>query len=116
MSVRVKRVYEKAGKADGYRILVDRLWPRGLNKSEAQIDQWLKEIAPSTRLRKWFRHDPGRRKEFKTKYWAELDNCREEVEKLAQRARRRTVTLLFSAKDTEYNNAVALKEYIEQLL
>ena len=97
-------------------MLVDRLWPRGLKKSEARIDEWLREIAPSTALRKWFKHDPGRWKEFKEKYSAELDDHREQVEKLAREARKRTITLLFSARDTEHNNAVALKEYIEQLM
>ena len=115
MSVQVKRVYDERAKTDGYRVLVDRLWPRGLTKKEAQIDEWLKEIAPSTTLRKSFGHDPGKWTEFKKKYWAELDDCRDQVEKLARDARRRSVTLLFGARDTKYNNAVALKEYIEQL-
>jgi len=97
-------------------VLVDRLWPRGLKKSEARIDEWLREIAPSTALRKWFKHDPDKWKEFKKKYSAELDDHREQVEKLAREARKRTITLLFSARDTEHNNAVALKEYIEQLM
>ena len=116
MGVRVKRVYDQPAKADGYRVLVDRLWPRGLKKSEARIDEWLREIAPSTALRKWFKHDPDKWKEFKKKYSAELDDHREQVEKLAREARKRTITLLFSARDTEHNNAVALKEYIEQLM
>jgi len=97
-------------------MLVDRLWPRGLKKSEARIDEWLREIAPSTALRKWFKHDPDKWKEFKKKYSAELDDHREQVEKLVREARKRTITLLFSARDTEHNNAVALKEYIEQLM
>ena len=109
MGVRVKRVYEEPAKADGRRVLVDRIWPRGLKKAEARVDEWLKEIAPSTGLRKWFGHDPARWKEFKKRYAAEQDDQR-----LAQEARKRTVTLLFSAKDTEQNNAVALKEYIER--
>jgi len=116
VGVRVKRVYDLPAKADGYRMLVDRLWPRGLKKSEARIDEWLREIAPSTALRKWFKHDPDKWKEFKKKYSAELDDHREQVEKLAREARKRTITLLFSARDTEHNNAVALKEYIEQLM
>src|SRR5205085_3110032 len=109
------RVYDEPAKSDGCRVLVDRLWPRGLKKNEAHIHEWLKEIAPSTKLRKRFGHDPGKWKEFKKKYWAELNEHRKEVEKLAQEARRRSVTLLFSAKDTEHNNAVALNEYLEQL-
>jgi len=116
VGVRVKRVYDQPAKADGYRVLVDRLWPRGLKKSEARIDEWLREIAPSTALRKWFKHDPDKWKEFKKKYSAELDDHREQVEKLVREARKRTITLLFSARDTEHNNAVALKEYIEQLM
>ena len=116
MGVRVKRVYDQPAKADGYRVLVDRVWPRGLKKSEARIDEWLREIAPSTALRKWFKHDPDKWKEFKKKYSAELDDHREQVEKLVREARKRTITLLFSARDTEHNNAVALKEYIEQLM
>ena len=116
MGVRVKRVYDQPAKADGYRMLVDRLWPQGLKKSEARIDEWLREIAPSTALRKWFKHDPDKWKEFKKKYSAELDDHREQVEKLVREARKRTITLLFSARDTEHNNAVALKEYIEQLM
>jgi uncharacterized protein YeaO (DUF488 family) len=95
-------------------VLVDRVWPRGLTKKEAQIDDWLKEIAPSTRLRKWFGHDPARWNEFKKRYAAELNDQHEQVEKLAREARKRTVTLLFGAKDIEHNNAVALKEHIEE--
>ena len=114
VSIRLKRVYDKPAKADGRRVLVDRIWPRGLKKNEARIDQWLKEIAPSTQLRKWFAHDPGKWREFKKRYSAELDDQREQVEQLARGAKKRTVTLLFGAKDTEHNNAVALKEYIER--
>jgi len=115
VSGRVKRVYDEPTKSDGRRVLVDHLWPRGLKKNEAQIDEWLKEIAPSTRLRKWFGHDPARWKEFKKKYAAELDGQRDQVEKLAREASKRRITLLFSAKDTQHNNAVALKDYIEKL-
>ena len=113
--MRVKRVYDKPAKSDGYRVLVDRLWPRGLKKSDAQLHDWLKEIAPSTRLRKWFGHDPARWTEFKERYAVELDDQREQLERLAQEARKRTVTLLFSAKDIEHNNAVALKKYLQRL-
>jgi uncharacterized protein YeaO (DUF488 family) len=114
MRIRLKRIYDKPARADGRRVLVDRVWPRGLTKEETQIDDWLKEIAPSTRLRKWFGHDPARWKEFKRRYANELDHRREQVERLAQQASKRTVTLLFGAKDIEHNNAVALKEYIEK--
>jgi uncharacterized protein YeaO (DUF488 family) len=115
VSIRVKRVYEKPAKADGRRVLVDRIWPRGLSKQEARIDEWLKEIAPSAKLRKWFRHDPARWNEFKKRYAAELDDRREQMERLARESHKRTVTLLFGAKDIEHNNAVALKECIERL-
>jgi uncharacterized protein YeaO (DUF488 family) len=114
VSIRLKRVYDKPTKADGRRVLVDRIWPRGLKKNEARIDQWLKEIAPSAKLRKRFRHDPDRWKEFKKRYAAELDDQRENVEQLARASEKCTVTLLFGAKDTKHNNAVALKEYIER--
>jgi uncharacterized protein YeaO (DUF488 family) len=114
MGFRLKRVYDKPAKADGRRMLVDRVWPRGLTKEEARIDDWLKEIAPSTRLRKWFGHDPARWIEFKKRYATELKAQLEPVEQLAQQAKKRTVTLLFGAKDIEHNNAVALKEYIEK--
>jgi uncharacterized protein YeaO (DUF488 family) len=112
VSIRLKRVYDKPPKADGRRVLVDRIWPRAMKKKEARIDEWLKEIAPSTRLRKWFGHDPARWKEFKKRYSAELDDQRKRVEELAETAKKRRITLLFGAKDTEHNNAVALKEYI----
>jgi uncharacterized protein YeaO (DUF488 family) len=115
VSIRLKRVYEKPARADGRRVLVDRIWPRGLTKREARIDEWLKEIAPSAKLRKWFGHDPARWKEFKKRYAAELDDRREQVEALARECKKRTVTLLFGAKDPKHNNAVALKDYIERL-
>jgi len=115
VSIRVKRVYDEPVKDDGHRVLVDRLWPRGLTKREAQIDEWLKEIAPSTALRKWYKHDSDKWKEFKKKYAGELDEHRQQLEKLACEARKRTVTFLFSAKDIERNNAVALREYVEKL-
>ena len=112
MGFRLKRVYDNPAKADGRRVLVDRLWPRSLTKKEARLDDWLKEIAPSTQLRKWFGHDPARWTEFKKRYAAELEGQREQVEQLARQARKRTVTLLFAAKDIEHNNAAALKEHI----
>ncbi len=114
MSLKIKRVYDKPSRADGRRVLVDRVWPRGLTKKQAQVDDWLKEIAPSARLRKWFGHDPARWTEFKKRYAKELNDQREQIEKLAQVTRKRTVTLLFGAKDLEHNNAMALKEHIEK--
>ena len=115
MSFRLKRVYDDPAKPDGWRVLVDRVWPRGLTKREAKIDDWLKEVAPSTRLRKWFGHDPARWVEFKNRYTAELKDHRGPLDQLAHKAKGRTITLLFGAKDVEHNNAVALKEYIEKL-
>lgn len=115
MGVQLKRVYDKPAKADGRRILVDRIWPRGLKKKYARIDEWFKEVAPTTGLRKWFGHDPSRWEEFKKRYFRELDNHRERVQQLVRESKKRTVTLLFGAKDTEHNNAVALKEYLEKL-
>jgi uncharacterized protein YeaO (DUF488 family) len=115
VSIRLKRAYEKPARADGRRVLVDRIWPRGLTKREARIDEWLKEIAPSAKLRKWFGHDPARWKEFKKRYAAELDDQRDQIEHLARATKQRPVALLFGAKDTRHNNAVALKDYIERL-
>ena len=111
-SVKIKRVYERVSPDDGKRILVDRLWPRGLTKEEAHIDEWFKEIAPSDELRRWFSHDPSKWQEFKDRYKRELQGKREEIERIRKEADKGTVTLLFSAKDTEYNNAVVLKEVI----
>ena len=115
MSIRLKRVYDKPAKSDGHRVLIDRLWPRGVKKNQARSDQWLKDIAPSTKLRKRFGHDPSRWMEFKKRYAEELENHCEQMEQLAREARKRTTTLLFGAKDCEHNNAVALKEHIEKL-
>src|ERR1700756_4449056 len=114
MEIHLKRVYESPSRSDGCRILVDRLWPRGLRKEEVQIDLWLKEVAPSAELRKWFGHDPAKWQEFKKRYFAELDNRAPLVGKLTGRAERSVVTLLYGAKDPKHNNAVALQEYIEQ--
>jgi uncharacterized protein YeaO (DUF488 family) len=115
VGVRLKRVYDKPAKADGRRVLVDRIWPRGLTKKEARIDDWVKEIAPSDRLRKWFGHDPARWEEFNRRYATELSKRRGQVEQLAREAEKRTVTLLFGAKDINHNNAVALMEYLQRL-
>lgn len=115
MGIRLKRIYDKPDKTDGRRVLVDRLWPRGLTQKEARIDDWLKEIAPSAELRKWFRHEPTRWKEFKRRYASELKDHSDKLEQLAEDAKKGTVTLLFAAKDTKHNNAVALKELIEKL-
>ncbi len=114
MSIRIKRVYEPPAVEDGFRVLIDHLWPRGVKKEVAAVDEWLKEIAPSTGLRKWFSHDPEKWKEFKRRYFSELDEKREIVAKLAKKAEMKTVTLVFSSKEERFNNAVALKEYLER--
>lgn len=107
--IKIKRVYDPPIKEDGFRILVDRLWPRGLSKDKAKVDLWLRDIAPSNELRKWFAHDPKKWKEFENRYKAELKNKKEFVSKikLAEKEKR-IVTLVYSAKDLEHNNAVAL--------
>ncbi len=113
MAVQIKRVYERPAKGDGFRVLIDHLWPRGMKKEDAAIDEWLKAIAPSTALRKWFGHDPEKWEEFKRRYFSELAENREAVAKLADRTKAETVTLVFSSKEERFNNAVALKEYLE---
>lgn len=114
MRLAVKRVYEEAAPADGKRVLVDRVWPRGLRKEDAAVDVWLKDIAPSTALRKWFGHDPARWEEFQARYGSELDANAEATGTLLELARHGPVTLLFSARDTEHNNARALRSYLER--
>jgi uncharacterized protein YeaO (DUF488 family) len=115
MTIKLKRAYEPATKADGTRVLVDRLWPRGVSKKAARIDHWLKEIAPSAELRKWFDHDPAKWAKFRAKYFRELDANGEVVDQLRAFARRGTVTLVFAAKDEEHNDAVALQEYLASI-
>jgi uncharacterized protein YeaO (DUF488 family) len=113
MSFKIKRAYENSSRADGFRVLVDRIWPRGVSKEEARIDQWLKEVAPSTALRKWFRHDPARWGEFERRYFAKLDAQRVALDDLRKLAACSTVTLVFGAKDAKHNQATALKTYLE---
>ncbi len=112
-TVKTKRVYDEPLPDDGVRVLVDRVWPRGLSKEKVQADKWLKEAAPSTELRKWFGHDPEKWDEFRERYSAELDDKPELVEELREEIRSSTVTLLYSAKDTEHNQAVALRDYLQ---
>jgi len=112
MVIKLKRAYDKPEPDDGFRILVDRLWPRGVSKNSAQIDLWLKETAPSTALRKWFGHDPAKWIKFRDRYFRELEKNREAVEKLLEQAHRGPVTLVYGAKDQEHNDAIALKEYL----
>jgi len=111
---KIKRVYDPVSVDDGKRILVDRLWPRGINKEKAHIDEWLKEISPSHELRKWYSHDPAKWAEFKKRYKQELAGETEMLKKIKAEARKQTVTLLFSSKELELNNAVALKEILGQ--
>ena len=112
----VKRVYEPAARGDGTRLLVERLWPRGMKKESVKADGWLKDVAPSDALRRWFGHDPARWNEFCRRYWVELDAREEEWHPIQKAAGRGTVTLLYSARDTEHNNALALKAYLEMYL
>ena len=111
--IRIKRIYEEPSADDGVRILVDRLWPRGVRKAEAQVDCWLKDIGASTALRKWFGHDPARWDEFRARYFEELDQKPAVVKELRTTAAKKKITLLFGARDRRYNNAVCLREYLE---
>jgi uncharacterized protein YeaO (DUF488 family) len=113
MIIKLKRAYEAPESGDGSRVLVDRLWPRGISKDSARIDLWLKEIAPSAELRKWFGHDPSKWAAFRDRYVRELENNPEAVGRLREQLRRSTVTLVYGAKDEEHNDAVVLREYLE---
>ncbi len=113
--IQIKRVYDEVAESDGSRILVDRLWPRGLSKDKAKVEVWLKDIAPSDELRKWFGHDPEKWNEFKHRYFEELKDKKELVGVIIEKSQIGTVTLLYGAKDEKYNNAVALKGFIEAL-
>src|SRR5690242_19632952 len=106
----VKRIYEPAAKADGYRVLVDRLWPRGLTKEEARLDEWLKDIAPSPALRKWYSHEVEKWPEFVRRYRRELEGHGELIDRLADRGRKGRVTLLFATRDEEHNSAIVLRD------
>ena len=111
-AIKTKRIYEKPQSSDGFRILVDRLWPRGIKKENAAIDLWLKEIAPSNSLRKWFNHEPEKWQEFQEHYAQELASNEELIETITAKAKHHTVTLLYGAKDETYNNAAALLKII----
>jgi len=112
MNIQIKRVYEKPDPKDGFRILVDRLWPRGLTKEKAAADLWLKDIAPSTELRKWFNHDPEKWKEFQKKYQKELQENKEAVSVLKEHLKQGPVTLLYAAKDEVHNEADVIKNFV----
>jgi uncharacterized protein YeaO (DUF488 family) len=110
--IKIKRIYDAPSEDDGFRILVDRLWPRGLTKEKAKVDLWLKEIAPSNELRKWYAHDPKKWAEFRKKYFRELDVRKELANQIIQKTREGDVTLLYSSTEKKINNATALKEYM----
>lgn len=114
MDVRVKRAYEPVSPGDGYRVLIDRLWPRGVSRQRARLDEWDKDLSPSTELREWFRHDPGRFEEFRRRYLEELQARRPRIAELRRHARVGTLTLVHSARDTEHNDAVVLAEVVRR--
>jgi uncharacterized protein YeaO (DUF488 family) len=111
--IKIKRIYQTPAAGDGFRILVDRLWPRGLSKEKAKVDLWLKDISPSNELRKWYSHDPAKWAEFKRKYLEEIEGKKPEFDLLRQKAKGGTITFLFSSKEEKLNNAAALKEFVE---
>lgn len=115
--IKIKRVYEEPGAGDGMRILVDRVWPRGVSKDRARIADWRKDLAPSTPLRKWFAHDPAKWKGFRDRYRVELKRAGriDALKELARLSHRKTVTLVYGAADQEHNQAVALKEFLDEL-
>lgn len=112
-AIKLKRAYEPVSRADGKRFLVERLWPRGVSKATLHLDAWLKEAGPSTGLRQWFGHDPEKWSEFRTRYFRELDSRPESWRPIASAAREGTVTLIYSSRDEEHNNAVALRDYVQ---
>ena len=116
MNIKTKRVYDNVDSKDGFRILVDRLWPRGLSKEDAKVDLWLKSVAPSNKLRKWFNHDSDKWLEFRKRYFSELELNGEVVNELLSHIKRGRVTFLYSSKEQTYNNAAALQEYINSIL
>ena len=112
-SINIKRVFDDKSEDDGYRVFIDRLWPRGVKKEDAHFDEWLKDLAPSTELRKWFDHDPDRFDEFRKRYKKELQEHKDDLDKLRKRAKTEKITLLYAAKDEDMNNAVVVKEILE---
>jgi uncharacterized protein YeaO (DUF488 family) len=114
VDVRLKRAYQPAAPSDGYRVLIDRLWPRGVSRQRAKLDEWEQELPPSTKLRQWFAHEPGRFGEFRRRYIEELRGRRSRLAGLRRRARNGTLTLVYSARDTEHNDAVVLAEVLRR--
>lgn len=113
--ITTKRIYETPSRDDGYRVLVDRLWPRGMSKEKARVDLWLRDIAPTNELRKWYNHDPQKWDEFKERYFAEIETRKGLLAQLREKLKEGHVTLLFSSKELYINNATALKEYLEKI-
>jgi uncharacterized protein YeaO (DUF488 family) len=114
VNVRLKRAYEPAEASDGYRVLIDRIWPRGVTREDAHLDEWARELAPSSELRTWFGHDPARFEEFQRRYTEELAHQDEKLRELRRRAREGTLTLVYGARDTEHNDAVVLAEILRR--
>ena len=112
---KLKRIYEEPAPEDGLRVLVERLWPRGMSKERAAIALWLREISPSTELRKWYRHDPSRWEEFRRRYWEELEAKKDLVDMLREKDRGKTVTFVFASRDVDHSGAFALKGFMEKL-
>lgn len=115
-SIQIKRIYEDASEEDGYRVLIDRLWPRGVSKEDAQLDEWNKRISPSPELRKWFDHDPEKFEEFKKRYGTELADRESVIDELHEHADGQKLTLLYAAKDETHNHAIVLKEFLNELI
>ena len=111
--IKMRRIYAEPAEDEGFRVLIDRLWPRGLNKEKVKLDLWLKEIAPSDALRKWFAHDPKKWTEFKHRYFQELGKREDLIGPILEKAQKGVVTLLYGAREERFNNAVALKDYLE---
>jgi|SRR5579862_6627115 len=114
MAVQMKRAYDRPLRADGYRVLIDRIWPRGVSKDEARLDEWARELAPSSELRLWFGHDSAKFEEFRRRYRDELAEHEEKLHELRARARQGTLTLVYAARDTEHNDAVVLAELLRE--
>jgi uncharacterized protein YeaO (DUF488 family) len=114
VDVRLKRAYEPPARSDGYRVLIDRLWPRGVSKEDAQLDEWARELAPSSELRRWFGHDPARFEEFRRRYLDELAAQQAKLRELRQLARKGTLTLVYGARDSEHNDAVVLADLLRR--
>ncbi len=112
--IRLKRAYEAPSPEDGARVLVERLWPRGVTKTRAELDLWLKDVSPSTELRKWFSHDPGKWEQFEIRYWKELKKAEASIRVLRQKAVEGSLTLIYAARDEEHNSALILKKFLER--